>query len=78
MAVDGFWFPGDQDGEAPHLFAEHYTAATKTQLPFMHLERTEPILEVLTAAGFVDVAAERRPDLAIEGAVPYLITAARP
>ena len=78
VAVDGFWFTDWQDGASPPLFAEHYTAATRAALPFMHLDGPEPILEVVAAAGFVDVTAERRPDLSLAGGVPYLITAARP
>ena len=78
VAVDGFWFASWDDGDVPALFAEHYTADTRGELPFMHLHRPEPILRVLTAAGFVDVAAEPRPDLSLGGGVPYLITATRP
>jgi ubiquinone/menaquinone biosynthesis C-methylase UbiE len=79
VAVDGFWFTEwRKDGEAPPLFAEHYTEATRAALPFMHLDRPEPILEALAAAGFVDVRAERRPDLSVGGGVPYLITAVNP
>ena len=78
VAVDGFWFTSWDDGDVPALFAEHYTADTRGELPFMHLDRPEPILRVLTAAGFVDVAAEPRPDLSLGGGVPYLITATRP
>jgi hypothetical protein len=44
----------------------------------MHLDRPEPILRMLTAAGFVDLAVEPRPDLSLGGGVPYLITATRP
>lgn len=78
VAVDGFWFTQWDDGEVPPLFVEHYTADTRGELPFMHLDGPEPILSVLTAAGFVDVAAEPRPDLSLDGGVPYLITAVRP
>jgi SAM-dependent methyltransferase len=78
VAVDGFWFADGQDGEAPPLFAEHYTAATRAQLPFMHLDRPGPMLDMLVAAGFVEVTAEPRPDLDLGSGVPYLITAARP
>jgi SAM-dependent methyltransferase len=77
VAVDGFWFT-DADEEPPPLFAEHYTAATRSELPLMHLDRPDPILDLLTAAGFTDAAAERRPDLALGGGVPYLITATTP
>lgn len=77
LAVDGFWFTGG-DGDAPPLFAEHYTPATTRELPFMHLDSPQPIVQVLTAAGFVDVAAEPRADLDLGSGVPYLITATRP
>jgi SAM-dependent methyltransferase len=77
VAVDGFWFTGPDD-DVPPLFAEHYTAATRAELPFMHIDEPEPILEALSAAGFVDSSAERRPDLTLGEGVPYLITATRP
>jgi SAM-dependent methyltransferase len=77
VAVDGFWF-ADADGEVPEVFAAQYTAAVRVALPFMHLDGPAPILEMLAAAGFLDVAAEPRPDLALGGGVPYLITAVRP
>jgi hypothetical protein len=44
----------------------------------MHLDGPEPILRAFAAAGFVDAAAERRPDLALGVGVPYLMTATRP
>jgi hypothetical protein len=44
----------------------------------MHLDTPEPILTMLTAAGFVDVAVEPRPDLSLGSGVPYFITATRP
>jgi hypothetical protein len=44
----------------------------------MHLDGPEPILKLLTAAGFREVAAEPRPDLSLGGGVPYLITATTP
>jgi SAM-dependent methyltransferase len=78
VAVDGFWFTEWDDDDVPALFADHYTATTRSELPFMHLGGPEPILEQLRAAGFVDVAADRRPDLALGDGVPYLITATAP
>jgi SAM-dependent methyltransferase len=78
VAVDGFWFTKWDDDDVPALFAEHYTADARGHLPFMHLDRPEPILRMLTAAGFVDLAVEPRPDLSLGGGVPYLITATRP
>ena len=78
VAVDGFWFTEWDDKDVPALFAEHYTADTRRELPFMHLDRPEPILELLTAAGFIDVAAEPRPDLGLGAGVPYLVTATTP
>jgi SAM-dependent methyltransferase len=74
VAVDGFWFTDWEDGEVPALFAEHYTAGTRDQLPLMHLDTPEPILGMLAAAGFIELAAEPRPDLNLGGGVPYLIT----
>lgn len=78
VAEDGFWFTKWNDDEAPPLFAEHYTAGTRAQLPFMHLDGPEPILTALSAAGFVDVDATPRPDLDVGAGVPYLITASNP
>ena len=77
VAVDGFWFTEWDEGDVPPLFAEHYTSATRDELPFMHLDGPEPILEVLTAVGFVDVGAEPRPELALGDGVAYFITARR-
>ena len=78
VAVDGFWFTEWDDEDVPALFADHYTADTRSELPLMHLDRPEPILDLLTAAGFISVAAEPRPDLGLGGGVPYLITATTP
>jgi SAM-dependent methyltransferase len=75
VAVDGFWFTGDDD--APPLFAEHYTADTRRALPLMHLDGPQPILDMLAAAGFVDAVVESRPDLSVGNATPYLLTATR-
>ncbi|MFB9235735.1 class I SAM-dependent methyltransferase [Plantactinospora siamensis] len=77
VAVDGFWFTDWDDGDVPAVFAEHYTAETRGELPFMHLDRPEPILDALAAAGFTEVAAQPRPDLGISDGTPYLITATR-
>jgi SAM-dependent methyltransferase len=76
VAIDGFWFTSTD--EAPPLFGEHYTPATKEQLPLMRLDRPDPIVEMLTAVGFVEVRAEPRPDLALEGGPPYFFTSQRP
>jgi len=76
VAVDGFWFTDAGDG--PPLFAEHYTAETRAQLPFMELDEPGPILRALSAAGFTDPAATARPDLDVGAGVPYVITATRP
>ena len=78
VAVDGFWFTKWNDDEAPPLFVEHYTADTRAHLPFMHLDRPEPILRALAAAGFIDAHATPRPDLDVGRGVPYVITAANP
>jgi ubiquinone/menaquinone biosynthesis C-methylase UbiE len=76
VAIDGFWFTSSD--EAPPLFDQHYTPATREQLPLMHLDHPDPILEMLTAVGFVEVTAAPRPDLALEGGVPYFFTGQRP
>jgi SAM-dependent methyltransferase len=78
VAVDGFWFTEWDDRDVPVLFAEHYTAVTRRELPFMHIDGPEPILDFLAAAGFVHGTAEPRPELSLESGVPYLITATRP
>lgn len=78
VAVDGFWFTDWQDADVPPPFAEHYTADTRGELPFMHLDSPVAILDALTAAGFTDPAAKARPDLSLGAGVPYLITATRP
>jgi ubiquinone/menaquinone biosynthesis C-methylase UbiE len=77
VAIDGFWFTGPDQGKAPPLFTQHYTSATMAELPLMHIDRPDPILEMLSAAGFVELAAEPRPELALEGGVPYIFTATR-
>lgn len=76
VAVDDFWFTSSD--EAPPLFGEHYTPATKEQLPLMHLDHPDPIVEILGAVGIVEVTAEPRPDLALEGGAPYFFTSRRP
>lgn len=78
VAVDGFWFSEWNDNEAPPMFVEHYTADTRAQLPFMHLDGPEPILTALSAAGFIDMNATPRPDLDVGAGAPYVITAANP
>jgi SAM-dependent methyltransferase len=78
LAVDGFWFAEWDEDDVPPLFAEHYTADTRGELPLMHLDGPEPILGLLAVAGFTDPAAEAHPELSIGGGVPYFITATRP
>lgn len=78
VAVDGFWFTGWNDRDVPALFAEHYTVATRGELPFMLIDGPDPVLTLLASAGFVDGAVEPRPDLSLESGAPYLITATRP
>jgi ubiquinone/menaquinone biosynthesis C-methylase UbiE len=78
VAVDGFWFTGPDESNVPPLFAQHYTAATMAELPLMHVGSPDPILKMLGAAGFVEATAEPRPELALEGGVPYIFTASRP
>jgi SAM-dependent methyltransferase len=77
VAVDGFWFTQWEESDVPQLFAEHYTSATRGVLPFMHLDRPEPILEMLSIAGFVDVGVEPRPELGLGNGGAYFITARR-
>jgi SAM-dependent methyltransferase len=77
VAVDGFWFTGSDPSTVPPLFAQHYTSATRAELPLMHIGRTDPILDMLSAAGFVELTAESCPELALEGGAPYIFTATR-
>jgi SAM-dependent methyltransferase len=79
LAFDGFWFDaavGPHDDE-PEPFRRHYTAGTRAALPFMHLDRVEPIVAAVEGAGFHAVAATPRPDLGdpASGATTYVITA---
>jgi hypothetical protein len=81
IAFDGFWFapePGPHDDE-PEPFRDHYTAGTRAALPFMHLDRTEPIVQAMTHAGFVDVAVAAVPHLADdpEATIPFVVVARR-
>jgi SAM-dependent methyltransferase len=77
VAVDGFWFTASDESTVPPLFTEHYSSATMAELPLMHIGGPDPILEMLSAAGFVEPAADPRPELALEGSVPYIFTATR-
>jgi SAM-dependent methyltransferase len=81
VAFDGFWFdprPGPHDDE-PEPFRRHYTAETRAELPFMHLDRADPIVATVERAGFQDVEVRSLPDLADrpDGATPYGVTARR-
>jgi SAM-dependent methyltransferase len=78
VAVDGFWFTQWDDDDVPPPFAEHYTAETRGELPFMLIDGPDPILAMLAEAGFVNPAAEPRPDLSLGVGAPYIITATRP
>jgi SAM-dependent methyltransferase len=78
LAVDGFWFARSDAGEVPPLFAEHYTSATREELPFMHLDRPDLIVDMLRAVGFIEVTAEPRPELSLDSGVPYFFTGRRP
>jgi SAM-dependent methyltransferase len=78
VAFDGFWFdprPGPHDDE-PEPFRRHYTAETRAELPFMHLDRTDPIVAAVERAGLHDVEVRSLPDLADgpDRAVPYVVT----
>jgi len=79
VAFDGFWFdprPGPHDDE-PEPFRRHYTAETRAELPFMHLDRTDSIVAAVERAGFRDVEVRSLPDLGDgpDRAVPYVLTA---
>jgi ubiquinone/menaquinone biosynthesis C-methylase UbiE len=81
-AFDGFWFdtePGPRADE-PEPFRRHYTAETRAALPFMHIDRADPIVSSLERAGFVDVKVRQQPHLtnAPDATVPYVISGVRP
>jgi SAM-dependent methyltransferase len=78
VAVDGFWFTEWQDDDVPALFADHYGADVRANLPFMHLDGPGTILSTLAEAGFTNPVAEPRTDLDIGSGLPYLITATAP
>jgi ubiquinone/menaquinone biosynthesis C-methylase UbiE len=77
IAFDGFWFDahGPSDDE-PEPFRLHYTDETRAALPFMHLDRAEPIVAAMERAGFVDVIVREQPHLAggPDVTVPYVVT----
>ena len=82
VGFDGFWFaptPGPHDNE-PEPFREHYTADIRAALPFMHIDRADPIVDAMTRAGFVDVSVGSVPGLADqpEATVPYVVSGVRP
>jgi ubiquinone/menaquinone biosynthesis C-methylase UbiE len=76
LAFDGFWFDatGPRDDE-PEPFRRYYTADTRAALPFMHIDRVEPIVAAVERAGFGDVEARSLPDLAdrSDASVPYVV-----
>jgi SAM-dependent methyltransferase len=79
IAFDGFWFdpePGPHDHE-PEPFRRHYTAATRAELPFMHLDRADPIVAAMERTGFSDITVATLEHLAAgpDQGVPYRITA---
>jgi ubiquinone/menaquinone biosynthesis C-methylase UbiE len=82
LAIDGFWFAstaGPNDDE-PEPFRRHYTRDTRDALPFMHLDRVEPIVDAFEHAGFCDVTSRSIPQLAdpaTNGAAPYVIVATK-
>ena len=80
--MDGFWFgsEGGQDDEEPEPFRRHYTRETRAVLPFMHLDRVEPIVDAFANAGFGAVSSRPLPELTNEAtgtAVPYVIVATK-
>ena len=81
VAFDGFWFGAEQgpSDDEPEPFRRHYTAETRAALPFMHIEHTDPIVDSMEKAGFVDVTVCNQPHLAngTYSTVPYVITGVR-
>ena len=55
VVIDGFWFTQAKPEEGNELFARYYTDRTCAALPAMHWDRVEPVADLLTAAGFLDV-----------------------
>jgi ubiquinone/menaquinone biosynthesis C-methylase UbiE len=82
VAFDGFWFdpePGPRDDE-PEPFRRHYTAQTRAALPFMHIDRTDPIVDSMERAGFVEITVREQPHLTDgpDATIPYAIAGIRP
>jgi len=79
VAFDGFWFgaqPGPREDE-PEPFRRHYTASTRSVLPFMHIDCADSIVAAMQDAGFRTVAVRSLPDLADQPGSPdpFVVTA---
>jgi SAM-dependent methyltransferase len=79
LAFDGFWFdpqPGPRDDE-PEPFRRHYTAETRAELPFMHIDRADVIVASMERAGWADVTVRKQPHLANgpDATVPFVVIA---
>lgn len=70
VVIDGLWWcggidPAETEAQQPWyaLWQRHYSAEVQAALPLMHAQSLRPAEELLLAAGFTDVAAERLPAL---------------
>jgi ubiquinone/menaquinone biosynthesis C-methylase UbiE len=55
VAIDGFWFTEASEG-SNDVFDSYYSRETRDALPFMSLDRVEPIVEMFRASGFDQVS----------------------
>jgi ubiquinone/menaquinone biosynthesis C-methylase UbiE len=90
IAIDGFWFAGDQPAAEPtepdpdDLFGQHYTARTRAALPAMALNDPLPVVEMFRNAGFDPVAMDHLTEVHALAEDPpgtepwYVIVAHRP
>ncbi|MGH2610539.1 MAG: class I SAM-dependent methyltransferase [Tepidiformaceae bacterium] len=81
VAIDGFWFsesaePAPQDAESEQgPFEQHYDAATRAALPFMHATDMGPVADTLRRAGFERVEVRRLKVATVEGNPPWAVVA---
>jgi SAM-dependent methyltransferase len=79
LCFDGFWFGPAPTAEEPEPFRRHYTASTRSALPFMHSTSAEPIIAAMEEAGFAEVSWRSLPELTDDatGTTPYLVRGVR-
>jgi ubiquinone/menaquinone biosynthesis C-methylase UbiE len=94
VAIDVLWFATEGEkneadetesdsSDEPDIFQRYYNAETRAALPALHLERLDPLLEMLERAGFRDITASEltavveAAESPAEGRAPYLLVARR-